>query len=186
MDHYLDISIWPDPDMDELTPVSLMNALFAKLHRQLGRQGHGRVGVSFPAHGATLGHILRLHGTLPDLQGFMLVDWRQGLKDLTRLGEISPVPAGARFRVVRRIQAKSAHNKRQRSIRKGWLTAPEALARIPDSQQKHLAKPYAELRSGSNGNLMRVYIEHGQLTDVPQTGVFSAYGLSGQATVPWF
>ena len=62
----------------------------------------------------------------------------------------------------------------------------DALARIPDSQQKPLRMPYIELRSLSNGNLMRVYVEHGPVQPHPQPGVFNAYGLSATATVPWF
>ncbi|SMC17797.1 CRISPR-associated endonuclease Csy4 [Andreprevotia lacus DSM 23236] len=185
MDHYLDIRLWTDPDL-ALGTVELMNTLFAKLHRHLGQTANGRIGISFPNHGKLLGDALRLHGNRQDLQQLMADNWLQGLRDLTRIAAISPVPDQASHRIVRRVQAKSAHNKRLRSVRKGWLTETEAQTTIPDDQQKPLPFPYAELQSKSNGNLMRVYIQHGPEQPEPVAGIFTAYGLSSTATIPWF
>ncbi|MDA5483387.1 type I-F CRISPR-associated endoribonuclease Cas6/Csy4 [Yersinia intermedia] len=90
------------------------------------------------------------------------------------------------YRTVRRVQAKSAHNKRQRSIAKGWLTEQQAFEQIPDTQQKSLRLSFIQLRSLSNGNTMRIYIQHGELQEQAQLGSFSAYGLSNSTTIPWF
>lgn len=183
MDHYLDIRVLPDPEFGQ---VDLLNALYAKLHRVLPSMTQGRVGVSFPNHKRTLGECLRLHGTLADLLNLCEVNWLQGLRDYIRLSEPTPVPVGASYRTVRRVQAKSAYNKRRRSVAKGWLTEAEALARIPDTQQKLMTLPYAEMHSLSTGGRMRLYIEHGPLLEEPVTGAFNAYGLSSTATIPWF
>ncbi|GGO80052.1 type I-F CRISPR-associated endoribonuclease Cas6/Csy4 [Marinobacterium nitratireducens] len=183
MDHYLDLKVLPDPEFAEQ---QLLNALFAKLHRALGQHGDGEVGVSFPDHGARLGSRLRLHGTAQRLDQFMALNWIQGMRDYCAIGELLPIPAQVQYRAVRRVQAKSAYNKRKRSITKGWLSEAEALKRIPDTQQKKLTLPYIQLRSLSNGNPMRIYIEHGPLQDAPQSGCMSTYGLSATATIPWF
>ncbi|PJG57568.1 type I-F CRISPR-associated endoribonuclease Cas6/Csy4 [Aeromonas cavernicola] len=183
MDHYLDIRVLPDPEFGQ---VDLLNALYAKLHRVLPALTQGRVGVSFPAHQRTLGDRLRLHGALADLLNLTEVNWLQGMRDYIHLGEPAQVPDHPRFRTVKRVQAKSAHNKRRRSIGKGWLTEEEAQARIPDTQQKSMTLPYAELHSLSTGSRMRLYIEHGPLLDQPIAGLFNAYGLSPTATIPWF
>lgn len=55
--------------------------------------------------------------------------------------------------------------------------------RIPDTQQKVMALPYAEMHSLSTGSRMRLYIEHGPLLDKPVAGGFNAYGLSAMATI---
>lgn len=183
MDHYLDIRALPDPEFGQ---VELLNALYAKLHRVLPSLTQGRVGVSFPGHKRTLGECLRLHGSLADLLNLTEVNWLQGMRDYIHIGEPAPVPQGTSFRVVRRVQAKSARNKRLRSVAKGWLTEEEALVRIPDTQQKVMALPYAEMHSLSTGSRMRLYIEHGPLLDKPVAGGFNAYGLSALATIPWF
>lgn len=183
MDHYLDIRVLPDPEFGQ---VELLNALYAKLHRVLPSLTQGRVGVSFPGHRRTLGESLRLHGTLADLLNLSEVNWLQGMRDYIHIGDLTLVPQGVCFRVVRRVQAKSAHNKRRRSVAKGWLTEEEALARIPDAQQKAMSLPYAEMHSLSTGSRMRLYIEHGPLLDKPVAGTFNAYGLSATASIPWF
>ncbi|MFM4815142.1 type I-F CRISPR-associated endoribonuclease Cas6/Csy4 [Aeromonas veronii] len=183
MDHYLDIRVLPDPEFGQ---VELLNALYAKLHRVLPSLTKGRVGVSFPGYKRTLGDCLRLHGSLADLLNLTEVNWLQGMRDYIHIGELATVPEGACFRVVRRVNAKSARNKRRRSVAKGWLTEEEALIRIPETQQKVMTLPYAEMHSLSTGSRMRLYIEHGPLLDMPVVGEFNAYGLSATVTIPWF
>lgn len=183
MDHYLDIKVRPDL---ETSAQDLLNNLFAKLHRALGQYAAGNIGISFPGNAKTLGSVLRLHGTAQGIEQLMQHNWLQGMRDYVHCGVILPIPARVKYRRVRRVQAKSAHNKRRRSIAKGWLTEQQALEQIPDTQQRLLALPFIQLSSLSNGNMMRVYIQHGELLDKPQPGSFSAYGLSGSATVPWF
>merc|ERR1711879_218909 len=103
------------------------------------------------------------------------------------MGSIVPVPEGCQHRTVRRIQAKSAWNKRKRSIAKGRLTEEEAQAKIPDDQQKNLKHlPFLQIKSLSNGNTMRIYVNHGELQNEPVSGTFNSYGLSATATIPWF
>ena len=116
----------------------------------------------------------------------MQTRWIMGMTDYCRVSAVCPVPPQTSFCTVRRVQAKSAYNKRKRSVAKGWLDESEAQKRIPDSQQRMLDLPYAQLRSLSNGNMMRVYIEHSKPVQQSVTGSFSAYGLSSTATVPWF
>ena len=186
MDHYVDIQVLHDPEFLETT---LMNELFSKLHRALGKHGQGKIGVSFPDHGKTsktLGARIRLHGSKEVLEEFMQTQWITGMTDYCRVSAVRPVPPQTSFCTVRRVQVKSAYNKRKRSVAKGWLDESEAQKRIPDSQQRMLDLPYAQLRSLSNGSMMRVYIEHSKPVQQSVTGSFSAYGLSSTATVPWF
>lgn len=183
MDHYLDIKVLPDPELSENF---LINSLFAKLHRILGQQADGKIGISLPRHDKTPGPVIRLHGTAQDIEKLMQTDWLGGMKAYCQQSDLLPVPGTARYRTVRRVQAKSAYNKRKRSVNKGWLTPEQAEACIPDTQQKTLRLPFMRIKSLSNGNPMRVYIEHGALSDTPVNGVFNAYGLSKEATIPWF
>lgn len=183
MDHFIDIRVLPDP---EFQPETLMNALYAKLHRALVQTALGQIGVSFPQHKKTLGDTLRLHGSKAHLIDLMALSWLQGLRDYTQCSELTSVPDAVSHRHVKRIQAKSANNKRMRSINKGWLTLEQAFERIPEDQQKRLTLPYAQIKSLSTGQPMRIYIEHCPLLEKPKTGKFSSYGLSANATIPWF
>lgn len=187
MDHYLEIRLLPDP---EFPPTILMSALFGKLHRGLAEHGRGDIGVSFPDvrdGSRTLGLRLRLHGTAAALEGLMGLGWTQGMRDHVEQGAILPVPAEARHRVVRRVQAKSSPERlRRRRMARHGLDAAAALQAIPDSAAERLDLPYVALASRSTGQRFRLFIEHGALEAAAAPGSFTAYGLGTTATVPWF
>lgn len=184
MPHYIEIRLLPDP---EFSTSVLMNALFAKFHRALVATGHGEVGVSFPQAQKTLGDRLRLHGSLSTLQRLMEISWLNGLKAYTSISAITPVPDNCQYRVVKRVQTKSSVERiYRRSVKKGWLTTEEADARMNNSTEQHLKHPFVHIKSLSSGQTFCLFIQQGKLLDSPVEGEFSAYALSGVATIPWF
>lgn len=187
MDSYIELRLLPDPEFQVTT---LMNALFAKLHRGLVSHGEGRVGISFPdveQKSAGLGTRLRLHGQAADLERLMSANWLQGMRDHLVCTPVTPVPANASHRVVRRVQAKSSPERARRRLmaRKG-INLDEAIRRIPDNLGQRLSSPYLELASQSTGQSFRLFVEHLPKQAAPVQGMFNAYGLSSSATVPWF
>ena len=187
MDSYIELHLLPDPEFPATT---LMNALFAKLHRGLVSNGEGRIGISFPNAAPKepgLGSRLRLHGPAADLEKLMSLNWLQGMRDHLSSGPISTVPANARYRVVRRVQAKSSpERERRRLIARKGITPEAAILAIPDSAAQNLKLPYVVLTSQSTQQQFRLFVEHLPLRDQPVSGLFNAYGLSAVATVPWF
>jgi CRISPR-associated endonuclease Csy4 len=184
MDHYLEIRVLPDP---EFTEPLLMAALFAKLHRALGARGLGDIGVSFPEYGKTPGAVLRLHGSHAALNELEAGRWRAGLSDYCRCSTIAPVPAVSHWRVVSRVQVKSSPERLlRRSVRKGWLSEEQAEARLQTMETQQTTLPYLSLKSLSSGQSFRLFFRHGDLLSAPVVGRFSSYGLSAQATIPWF
>ncbi|NML15971.1 type I-F CRISPR-associated endoribonuclease Cas6/Csy4 [Azohydromonas caseinilytica] len=187
MSHFLDIALLPDP---EFPAHQLMAALYAKLHRALAQGGHRAVGVCFPGYderARTLGDRLRLVGPEGELARLMAQDWLRGMRDHGEVFGIAAVPAGARHRTLRRVQAKSSPERlRRRLMRRLELSAEEALARIPDSLAERLALPFVALASQSTGQQFRLFLRQGPLLPKPQAGEFNAYGLSSTATVPHF
>lgn len=185
--HYIDIILLPDP---EFSPAHLLNALFSKLHRGLVQLRTDNVGVSFPGlspHGAHLGTVLRLHGTEPALQNLQTTPWLQGVRDHVEASNPTAVPDGAHHRVVRRVQAHSSPDRlRRRQMRRHGYDEAEAQRRIPDHAAQRLDLPYVSLQSASTHQVFRLFIEHGPLRPTPSPGTFNAYGLSSEATVPWF
>jgi CRISPR-associated endonuclease Csy4 len=187
MSDYLDICLRPDP---EFTTPLLMSALFSKLHRALAQNNQTQIGVSFPEHDPnkpSLGDCLRLHSDEAVLEKFMALNWLNGMQDHIKLGSIQSVPANIGYRIVRRVQAKSsAERLRRRSqIHKG-LGEIEALKQIPNTKEERLQLPYVSIHSQSTGQRFRLFIEHGALQTAPSPGYFNAYGLSQQASIPWF
>ena len=184
MEHYIEIRLLPDP---EFLDTVLMNALFAKLHRALVEAGHGEVGISFPGAKKNLGDRLRLHGKKSALQRIMALSWLRGLTDYTDVSAVIHVPDHCQYRIVRRVQAKSSVERLyRRSVKKGWLTLDEAEKKIAESKVQRLKTPFVQVKSGSSGQAYCLFIQQGKMMDSPREGKFSAYGLSGDATVPWF
>lgn len=188
MDHYLDLHLRPQP---ELAPHHLMSALFTRLHRALVQLQRTDIGVSFPSHDdrkPTLGTQLRLHGPQASLQALMETTWLRGAEDFLRSSAIAPAPGSTAHRVVGRVQAKSnVERLRRRAIKRHGLDVATATLRIPDSAAEHLRLPFITLGSRSTGQpSFPVFIRHGPVLTQPVAGSFNSYGLSHQATIPWF
>ena len=187
MDHYLDLTLQPNP---EIAPPHLMGALFSKLHRALVAHQSEHIGISFPEtqeNRVWLGSCLRLHGNQVELTALMATPWLMGMRDDVHASAVKKVLASSVFRVVSRVQAKSGVERlRRRQMRRHFLSEIQAQAQIPDTAAKQLDLPYVQLQSHSTGQAFRLFIRHGPILTVASPGVFSAYGLSSAATIPWF
>ncbi|MGC3965602.1 MAG: type I-F CRISPR-associated endoribonuclease Cas6/Csy4 [Rhodocyclaceae bacterium] len=187
MDHYIDIRVRPDP---EIAVAHVLNALAERLHLALVGLQARDVGISFPRFRSdrpSLGDLLRLHGTSAALNGLMANGWAATLADYVEIGSTTPVPAGAKHRVVARRQVCSnAERVRRRQMkRQGW-SEDQARERIPTSIEKRLDLPYLNLRSRSTAQPYRLFIEHRPCQNEATRGDFNAFGLSVSATIPWF
>ncbi len=187
MGDYLDIRLRPDP---EFTPPLLMSALVSKLHRALVELNQNLIGVSFPGHDTArpgLGEALRVHGEKGDLEQLLGCDWLSGMHDHVAVSPLKPTPPDTAHRVVRRVQAKSsAERLRRRAMRRSGLSESQACERIPDDVERCLQLPFVSLQSRSTGQRFPLFIEHGELLAEPRPGRFNTYGLSREATIPWF
>jgi len=54
------------------------------------------------------------------------------------------------------------------------------------SDQKLLKEPFIRLKSTSTNQRYLLFIQQGKVVEEPITGDFNTYGLSKNATVPWF
>jgi len=187
MDHYIELSLRPDP---EFTAPVLMGALFSKLHRALVTLEADDIGVSFPEYALkprSLGAVLRLHGKADRLRQLLALNWLAGMRDFVDAGPVSAVPHGTKYRVVRRAQPKtSVERLRRRHARRHQVSLTVAEERIPDSVLRPVSLPFATVRSQSTGQTFCLFIGLGKLLDEPKPGTFNRYGLATNATVPWF
>ncbi len=185
MDYYLDIIVLPDPEFKEAV---LMNALFSKMHRAFVEIDNTSIGVSFPEfRDKSLGNRLRLHGSQEKLSQFMEMHWLKGLRDYILKTEIQPIPQNNQHRLVNRVQAKSSVERLyRRSIAKGWLTSEKAYERLSSIKAQRLKLPFIKLRSSSTQQEFCLFIRHEALRNKASSGKFNTYGLSSEATIPWF
>lgn len=185
MEYYLEIKVLPDPEFKETV---LMNALFSKLHRALVTIKNETIGISFcQANEKSLGNTLRLHGTDKELNQLNDLKWLKGLSDYTICSDLQPTPNSTKYRIVKRVQAKSNLERlKRRSIKKGWLTKLEADKKFSNKLAQTLELPYLQLQSSSTGQAFKIFIHQGELLEKPIVGKFNAYGLSNEGTIPWF
>lgn len=189
MDHYIDIRLRPDPDF----PASmLMGALYSKLHRALFDLEAEDIGVSFPDHklgvrARTPGDRLRLHAGQARLEQLMALSWLTGMRDHVSLATTQPVPADAKHRVVRRRQFNTGSPSRaKRYAKRHSIEVEEAQRLMETPAARQIALPFVQVSSRSSGQRFALFIEHSELQSQPVAGRFNHYGLSSEATVPWF
>jgi len=188
MDHYLDIKILPDPEFP--TP-TLMNALFAKLHRVLVQLDTKGIGVSFPQvnqERPSLGDLMRLHGSTEGLEQLQNQNWLKGMRDHIEMSRITPVPHNSQHCSVKRVQVKSNAERLRRRYQKRHpgVTEKDAKGIYPDAVEKRTPLPYLQLKSESTGQQFRLFLEHQAPQQQVVAGEFNSYGLSSTATIPWF
>jgi CRISPR-associated endonuclease Csy4 len=193
MDHYIDIHLLPDP---ELAPHQLFSGLYARLHRALAQLASEDIGVSFPGYNArkpTLGQQLRLHGTAGSLGALIATPWLHGMHDHLTLTEAAAVPTDAKHRRLSRVQTNSSPDRQTRRAlrrldkRRDGLTEAEVIQRHQEIPAKRLDLPYVVIGSRSTGQpSFPLFIHQGPLLSEPTTGRFNSYGLSQEATIPWF
>ena len=187
MDQYVDIDVQPNP---EFPAHQLMCALYAKLHRALVAQNSTFIGVSFPSFRLQAPHLgtrLRLHGALAGLSALLASDWLAGMRDHVKMTQPIRVPETAKHCCVRRVQVKSSPERlRRRLMRRHNLDAQEAQRRIPVEAARLATLPFVQLGSISTGQTFRLFIEHGSVQSNAVIGSFNTYGLSQEATIPWF
>jgi len=189
MDHYLDIRLRPDPEF----PASmLMNALYSKLHRALYDLQADDIGVSLPDHktgvrARTPGDRLRLHARKERLEQLMALSWLAGMRDHVELTDIAPVPTEVSHRrVVRRQFNTGGPSRVKRYARRHDISEDEARQCLAAPAERKISLPFVQVNSRSSGQRFALFIEHAQPQAAPVGGSFNHYGLSREATVPWF
>lgn len=189
MDYYVDIRLRPDPDFPE--PM-LMGALYNKLHRALFDLEANDIGVSFPGHkhgvrARTLGSHLRLHGSHVRLGQLMGTGWLTGMRDHTRISEVLVVPGDSKHINVARKQFNTGSPSRaKRYARRHDMSESEARQLYFKVADKRIELPFVQINSRSTQQRFCLFIEHGKPTGAAKPGTFNHYGVSSDATVPWF
>lgn len=185
--HYIDIQLRPDP---EISPAHIMGALYGRLHVALVQLRATNIGISFPQYSLrprSLGNVLRLHGTPVALQALGQTVHFSGIKDLILVQDILPVPTDSSHRSVFRRQFKTNVDRlRRRRMTRHGETAEQAALAIPDSVQQNTTLPFVQMSSSSSAQSFCLFLAMGKEQEIPQQGDFNTYGLSSQATIPWF
>ena len=165
-DHYRDFRLTMQA---EVPMPAMMSKLFQNLHFGIVRFGVGRVAVSFPEADVTLGAVLRLHGTMSDLDAFG-TDWTRALKRMVTCGDIEPSPTGAPLKVIKRLRTDGGPAWQRRLVRRHGADVLGALPKFTEPRT-----PFVRVQSASTG---QTFVMHLMMTaPSPETRDPDSYGL---------
>ena len=184
MDFYIDLILQED---DEIPIYFIRNKVFAKFHKALYELKETSIGISFPKYKTKLGNVIRLHGEKLNLNALQKNNWLGGLVGYCDVSDILPIPEKTkRHRTISRVRQNMSNSKLQRLVKRETILDEK----IKDYKTKMLSTeldtPYLELKSTSNQQLYRRYIQFGKISAQKTEGKFDSFGLSKTATVPIF
>ena len=183
MNHYINILINPDEEMRENV---LLNKVYTKFHKALFTLDTTEIGISFPNYQIKLGNVIRIHSAENSLLKLQSTNWLGGLVGYCNVSQIKVIPEKVVYRTISRKQSNMTESKLRRLIKRGSISPEEAKEYRAKMFQEGLDNPYVELESSSNGHKYRRYIAFSELSDTPKLGEFDQFGLSKEATIPWF
>lgn len=183
MTHYIDIKLMPKKEIRENV---LLNQVYTAFHKRLYDLKSKDIAVSFPEYRLKLGRLFRIHGTKEALEKLNEKDWLDKYGKFCKVHKIEEVPKDVGYRTVSRIQQNMTEAKLRRLIKRGTISQEDVKKYRIKMFQGGLKNPYVELRSMSNGQMHRRFIEFGELQEIEVKGEFDLFGLSKVSTVPWF
>ncbi|RAK00602.1 type I-F CRISPR-associated endoribonuclease Cas6/Csy4 [Aliidiomarina maris] len=196
MHHYLDITLLPD---DGIGDYFLWGKLYQQLHLALvehNQSKNGNIGISFPEYSIKppqLGVKLRIFApTESELALLNIGKWLNRFADYCHISSIKAVPEHTKFALFSRKQCQTNPERlaRRRAKRKGE-TLEQAMQHFAGFKDESSKLPFIAMESLSSANAngdankFRLIIEQKILPE-HQPGNFNCYGLSQDATVPWF
>lgn len=184
--HYFDLKAIPQSDLVE---TEVVGHIVERIHLELPLFG-GRIGIGFPLYGRyrTPGGIVRLFSIENDLTTLHGLLWKKGLDDYALFGNVQAIPAVKRYAIFKRFRPveQSDINRAKRRWAAQGLSENEITQRMNQWLDKPTRTyPHLFLKSRSTQQRMVLHIRRVE-TVKAQTGTFSNYGLSTEATVPIF
>jgi CRISPR-associated endonuclease Csy4 len=164
----------------------MMNHVFNKLHRAIVSLKTQEIGISFPEYQIKLGKILRIHGSMTNLHNLLALNWLNSLSDYCGTLNVNDVPNNVKYRVVSRVRPNMSKSKLRRLQKRGSIATGDKKKYIAKMFSEGLGNPYVDLYSGSTGENFRLFFSFSPILDQPIPGKFDSYGLSKNATIPWF
>lgn len=145
------------------------------------------IGISFPKYKTKLGNIIRIHGQKSSLDVLQQDNWMDGLIGYCDVSDILPIPEKIRgHQTISRKQPNMTAAKLERLVKRDSIPQQEIKPYKVKMIRQGLDNAYFELKSTSNQQLYRRYIQFGELTSQKREGKFDSFGLSKTATVPIF
>jgi len=193
MKHYIEITLLPDAEVG-------LGFIWQKVYQQIhlalvevkDTDEKVNIGVSFPKytnHAFPLGDTLRLFAKTPDeLMALGLNKWLERLLDYVLIADIQEVPKNIETHVCfSRKQPKMDFMTRvEKQAKRHGVSIEEALNHFKNyDKESVLSLPFVNIYSQTWKQPFPLFIEKRD-TSLCVSEKFDTYGLSKEATVPWF
>ncbi len=192
MEYYIDIKLFAD---SEVNIGFIWEKMYLQVHLALvemkDKDNLVSMGLSFPHYceeNFPLGNVLRVFAhSKEELEKLNLNYWLERLSDYVSMENIEKVPSEVNeFVSFGRKQFKTnAERLARRQAKRKGISFEEALKNYEDFKGNETKLPFIMMKSISTDNQMKIFIEKHKKND-SVNGLFSTYGLSKTATVPWF
>ena len=205
MRHYIENTLLPNAD---IALCFLWQKVYQQIHIEfvdIKRENNTvPIGVSFPGYDSEKNHLgnkLRLFAENKEqFESLDVNKYLNRLLDYVHISSIKEVPSNIKgFVLFKRQQVKSSITRlARRKAKRHGISYEEALASLSGFEEKQTKAPFIQMESlNTEGNVIspdetsngrhkfRLFIVKHSF-DQPQQGSFNCYGLSQQATVPWF
>ena len=189
LSHYFEIKAVPHEEM----PQSAITSLAMQDLHSLLKDFEGKVALAFPnyqKHVLTLGGRIRCFGDSASLEILRLKLSNKTISDYAIITNINPVATNIRgYYNYSRVQNKGLSDLRRQQRRlESEGVCEDRIKEILGNKaqnQKQITLPHVHIKSSSTGQQFLLMIKQKQ-KPMKSTGVFNSYGLSKDATVPWF
>jgi CRISPR-associated endonuclease Csy4 len=175
MTHYIDIRLNPKKEIRENV---LLNQLYTAFHKRLYDLKSDNIAVSFPEYHLKLGRLFRIHGSKEALEKLQAKEWLGKYAEFCKVSKTEATPEKVQYRTISRVQQNMTEAKLRRLIKRGTIPEEDIKKYRIKMFQGGLDNPYVELKSMSNGQLHRRFIEFGELQTNEEKGKFDLFGLS--------
>lgn len=195
MKYYRDIKLL---SVAEISFGFLWKKVYQQIHLALVEAGNKQIAFSFPNYSfnvedkknkPNLGEVLRVFAhSIEELESMELAKWLERLSDYVQIGRILQTPEVTEFVQFKRKQFKFHDDivkRAQHQADRRGISLEEALKHFEgyNSQQNKL--PFIMCQSLSTNQEYKIFIEQKKSTNEIK-GSFDTFGLSKEATVPWF
>jgi CRISPR-associated endonuclease Csy4 len=183
MNSYLDIILKPDAELRE---AELSSKVFTKLHKGLVTLKTNQIGISFPEVKVKLGLIYRLHGDIDKLTELQELNWLGPLIGYCKVSDVLSIPNAVKYRNIKEKRSNLSSSTLRRLIARGSIDKDGEKRYKIKMLSNSFDNPYLDILSSSTGQVYRKFFEFGDILAEPVDGSFDSYGLSKDATIPWF
>ncbi len=192
MKFHLEVTLLPGQD---ISLGFLWEKVFRQVHlaivEKLDKDGHSKVGISFPEYDykkKQIGRKLRLFADNNEaLRELNITQWLSNMSEYSHITSIRPVPDKiSSYAFYKRQRVKSSLERLvRRKAKRGKMSEEEARKQLGDFKEKHSDAPFINVKSFGTGQRFKLFIVK-QETDSLTGKAFGSYGFGLNSSVPEF